>query len=111
MHRIRMTICFFLFFQLVNIDLSVDAFSRQDPNNNKKTDLNLNPPELSRRQLILTGVGVVYGKFVFDTVQKIQLRNDLVYPEAHERRVKSTIARAIIESNNNKKWEIVHFVF
>lgn len=53
---------------------------------------------LSRRELLAWPVGlggaVVYGKLVSDAAQKLS-RGELVYPEAHESRVSTTIATAL----------------
>jgi ubiquinone/menaquinone biosynthesis C-methylase UbiE len=68
------------------------------PSNN---DGNSSPQLFSRRSLLTNGVGisgaVVYGKLISDAFKKLA-RGDLVYPEAHERRVESTIAHAILAS-------------
>lgn len=57
--------------------------------------------EMSRRDLLVWPIGiggaVVYGKLVSDAAQKLS-RGELVYPEAHEQRVASTIATAILYS-------------
>jgi ubiquinone/menaquinone biosynthesis C-methylase UbiE len=58
-------------------------------------------PELSRRKLLTWPIGiggaVVYGKLVADAAQKLS-RGDLVYPEAHEKRVQSIISKATVTS-------------
>ncbi|KAG7346777.1 type 11 methyltransferase [Nitzschia inconspicua] len=55
----------------------------------------------TRRDLLVWPIGiggaVVYGKMVSNAVQKIS-RGELVYPEAHEQRVSSTIASAMVNS-------------
>ena len=59
-------------------------------------------PELSRRDILLTvpiaaGGAVVYGKLLSDATEKL-LRGELVYPDDHESRTKSTIAEAVLAS-------------
>lgn len=68
---------------------------------------------ISRRDLLRwpLGIGgaVVYGKLVSDAAQKLS-RGELVYPEAHEQRVASTIATAIlnsIPSNNTGETKVM----
>lgn len=57
--------------------------------------------EISRRDLLVWPIGiggaVVYGKLVSNAAQKLS-RGELVYPEAHEQRVASTIATAMLNS-------------
>jgi len=58
-------------------------------------------PELSRRELFTipfaVGGAVVYGKLLSDTTQKL-IRGDLIYPDAHENRVRSTITETVLAS-------------
>jgi len=56
---------------------------------------------LSRRELITIPIGVgsavIYGKLLSNAFEKLS-RGDLVYPDVHERRVRSTITTAVIGS-------------
>lgn len=88
----------FLFVISFWIDFS-DAFSR-DPLNKK--DAASDSSELSRRDVLLTvpvavGGAVVYGKLLSESVEKLT-RGELVYPDSHESRTKSTIADAVLAS-------------
>jgi ubiquinone/menaquinone biosynthesis C-methylase UbiE len=79
--------CFFLFAIILRIKIS-DALA-------------FDPTKLSRRELltvpIAAGGAVFYGKLLSDATKKLT-RGDLVYPDSHERRVKSTISEAILAS-------------
>ncbi len=88
----------FLFVIFFCIDVS-GAFSR-DPL--KKKDAASDSSELSRRDVLLTvpialGGAVVYGKLLSESVEKLT-RGELVYPDSHESRAKSTIADAVLAS-------------
>jgi len=76
-----------------------DAFSL-DPLKNKDS-ITDSVPGLSRRDWFTVPIGVggavFYGKLLSDATKKLT-RGDLVYPDSHERRVKSTIATAVIAS-------------
>ena len=91
--------CFFLFPGILWIDV-LEAFSL-DPLKNKGSSGDA-APELSRRDLLLgvpiaAGGAVFYGKLLSDATEKL-LRGELVYPESHESRTKSTIAEAVLAS-------------
>ncbi len=93
------TVLFLFVFFLWNGD--ADAFSR-DPLQKKDVPSDPAAPELSRRDILLTvpvavGGAVVYGKLLSDATEKI-LRGELVYPDSHESRTKSTIADAVLAS-------------
>jgi ubiquinone/menaquinone biosynthesis C-methylase UbiE len=82
----------FLFVLETNISIS-QAFS-VDPS--KKGDA---VKDASRRDLLVWPIGVggavLYGKLVSDAFQKLS-RGELVYPDAHEQRVETTIATAVV---------------
>mmetsp|Transcript_24915 Transcript_24915/g.28506 ORF Transcript_24915/g.28506 Transcript_24915/m.28506 type:complete len:331 (-) Transcript_24915:1425-2417(-) len=92
------------FFSLINIiflyctqeKLFPEALSFNPLKNNKDSAL-----RLSRRDLITIPIGVgsavIYGKLLSNAFEKLS-RGDLVYPDAHERRVRSTITTAVIGS-------------
>lgn len=91
--------CFLLLTAILWIDSS-NPFSL-DPLKKKDSTVE-DAPELSRRDILLTvpiaaGGAVVYGKLLSDATEKL-LRGELVYPDDHESRTKSTIAEAVLAS-------------
>ncbi len=91
--------CFLLLAIVLSIGSS-NAFSL-DPLK-KQDSAGKDAPELSRRDILLSapiavGGAVVYGKLLSDATEKL-LRGELVYPDDHESRTKSTIAEAILAS-------------
>jgi SAM-dependent methyltransferase len=79
--------CFFLLAIILRIETS-DALA-------------FDPTKLSRRELltvpIAAGGAVFYGKLLSDATKKLK-RGELVYPDSHESRVRSTIAEATLAS-------------
>jgi SAM-dependent methyltransferase len=69
------------------------AFSLNQNNNDNKNE------GLSRRDLLTISLGVggavVYGKLVSDSVKKLS-RGDLVYPDDHEMRVETILAKSLL---------------
>ena len=96
-----------LFLLILTTFLRIRAFSVDPSSNNNNNNNNADAKDyLSRRDLLFWPIGiggaVLYGKLVSDAAQKLS-RGELVYPDAHEQRVSSTIATAIMSSIPNKR--------
>jgi ubiquinone/menaquinone biosynthesis C-methylase UbiE len=93
-----------IFLWLLTTFLRIRAFSVDPSSNNDLKD-----SYLSRRDVLFWPVGiggaVIYGKLVSDAAQKLS-RGEMVYPDAHEQRVSSTIATAMVSSIPNKTTSI-----
>jgi len=94
------------------------SFSMTPKNDDNEVALRSPLSQLSRRQILASpfaiGGAIAYGKSLSDVAKKIS-RGDLEYPPAHEKRVESTIANAMVaavpsflsEKNTNRPFRVL----